>query len=60
MIQSKTELAAAFINEGKTGFKVELVAGRWYLIRPGDLGRLTSRQEIIQLATAHGWRDREE
>ena len=60
MTKTKTELAAAFINEGKTGFKVELVAGRWYLIRPGDLGRLTSRQEIIKLATAHGWEDAKE
>jgi hypothetical protein len=57
---SKADRAAEFINGAGLNFKVELIAGRYFLLRPGDLGRYIMRQEIIKLATTSGWKDGEE
>ena len=57
MTPSKADRAAAFINRAELNFKVQLIAGRYYLLRPGDLGRYIMRQEIIKLATTNGWED---
>jgi len=60
MTPSKADRAAAFINGGKSGFRVYTEGGRWRIQKPRDLARLAFRAEVIKLAEALGWKDGEE
>jgi len=57
MTQSKADRAAAFINGGKSGFRVHTEDGRWRIQKPKDLARLALSSDVIKLAEALGWKD---
>lgn len=59
MTPSKADRAAAFINGGKSGFRVYSEGGRWRIQKPGALARLALKAEVIKLAEAFGWEDGE-